>query len=394
MSTHLSAGAAAERLGVNRATLYAYVSRGLIRSEPAATGHSRRYRADDIEGLLKKKAARQDPSRVAAEALQWGAPVLESGLTLIQDGRLYYRGLDAVSLARSSSLEAVAGLLWGGALAAPAAGPAPGRVRVPPGLATIARAQAALAQAAQIDPAAYDLRPEGVRRAGLRILRLLTGLAVNRAPNTEPVAERLRRAWRQPVRFRGLLSEALVLAADHELNVSAFTVRCVASSEATPYAAISAGLSAVQGRRHGGGIEQAERLLDLCAAQGIGRGVRGWLVQEASLPGFDHRLYPEGDPRATALFATLAAQAPTRRGFRLGLSVARYVWRHLQIRPTIDLALAVLARALDLPKGSGLMLFALGRTVGWIGHALEAYAEGELIRPRARYIGPLPVDPA
>jgi len=59
-------------------------------------------------------------------------------------------------------------------------------------------------------------------------------------------------------------------------------------------------------------------------------------------------------------------------------------------RPNVDFALATVARALELPPGGAIALFALGRTVGWIGHAIEQYRSGSLIRPRARYMGEQP----
>ena len=58
--------------------------------------------------------------------------------------------------------------------------------------------------------------------------------------------------------------------------------------------------------------------------------------------------------------------------------------------PTLDFALATVARVLGLPPQSGLTLFAIGRTIGWIGHAIEQYATGQIIRPRAKYVGPVP----
>lgn len=392
MASFCTAAEAAKRLGVSRATLYAYVSRGLVRSEAGADAHARRYRLDDIVGLVKRKAARRDPTRVAAEALQWGAPVLESALTLIADGRLYYRGQDAVTLAHTASLERVAGLLWLGDVSAalPESQP-PAPVRVPGGLGLIDRFQLGLPLAARADPAAFDLRPAGVQRAGLRILRLLTGLAIERPPEATPVGEQLRRAWRFTERNQPLVEQALVLCADHELNISAFTVRCVASSGATLYAAIDAGLSALRGRRHGGAIEQVDTMLEDCASRGVARGVTEWLAREGRLPGFGHPLYPEGDPRAHALLESLRQHKTRGDGLRLSQAVLRHVARHLDERPTVDFALAALARALALPTGAGLTLFALGRTVGWVGHALEAYARDELIRPRARYVGQQPV---
>src|SRR5919199_418694 len=112
---YMSALQAAEELGVSPATLYAYVSRGLVRSEAAEKGgRSRRYRAEDVRRLRERKEQRRDPSKAAEGALYWGAPVMESAITLIADGRLYYRGRDALELISGSSIEEVAALIWTG----------------------------------------------------------------------------------------------------------------------------------------------------------------------------------------------------------------------------------------------------------------------------------------
>src|SRR6058998_975940 len=112
-SHHLTASQAANILGVTRATLYAYASRGQLRSE-ATPGRprERRYYREDIQRLLDRKDARRDPTTAAAKGLHWGGPVLESGITLIHDGRLYYRGQDAITLAETATLEDVALILW------------------------------------------------------------------------------------------------------------------------------------------------------------------------------------------------------------------------------------------------------------------------------------------
>src|SRR3954447_10204140 len=80
----VSAAEASRTLGITRQTLYAYVSRGLIRSEPgASTTRERRYAREDIERLKRRAEERRDPDKVASHALQWGMPVLESAITLI-----------------------------------------------------------------------------------------------------------------------------------------------------------------------------------------------------------------------------------------------------------------------------------------------------------------------
>jgi citrate synthase len=71
----------------------------------------------------------------------------------------------------------------------------------------------------------------------------------------------------------------------------------------------------------------------------------------------------------------------------LGKAVVEAVRDLTGQRPTIDMGLAVLSRVLDLPVGAGIALFAMGRTIGWIGHAMEQYALDQIIRPRARYVG-------
>ena len=103
-SYFLTATQAADALGVTRATLYAYTSRGQLRSEPVSgQPRERRYYREDVERLKERKEVRRDPSRAAARGLRWGGPVLESGITLIHNGRFYYRGRDAVTLAETSS---------------------------------------------------------------------------------------------------------------------------------------------------------------------------------------------------------------------------------------------------------------------------------------------------
>src|ERR1051325_867537 len=115
-ATWLSAAEAAKRLGVNVTTLYAYVSRGFIRSEPSAgKSRARRYRREDVEHLRSRNEERRDPGKAGQRALHWGVPVLESSFALIADGRLYYRGHDVAELARPRTVEEGGSLLWTGA---------------------------------------------------------------------------------------------------------------------------------------------------------------------------------------------------------------------------------------------------------------------------------------
>jgi citrate synthase len=426
--TFLTAAEAAAALGVRLPTLYAYVSRGLLRSEPGAGGRVRGYPAVDVEALRQRSAIRRDPPRAVRQALDWGAPVLDSALTLIAGGRLFYRGEDAVELARrGESLERVAALLWLGRLDAPLPAPAPWRLAVLPRLAPelaasrawrpFQRMQVWLPLATAEDPGAYDLRPAAVVAAGAWLLPLLAALAAGTtrgledapaAPEGMRAAAVLAHAWAPAegaaeggatdddaaAELARLLDLALVLSADHELNVSAFTARCVASAGAPPQAAVAAGLEALGGVRHGGQAERVEALLAELAAPAAGRSIRDRLAARLrrgeEIPGFGHRLYLEGDPRARLLLDVAAARRPVSPVAELAAEVAAAAFDLLHERPNLDFGLVTLAQALGLPAGAPMALFAVGRSAGWIAHVLEQLADGRLIRPRAHYVGPQP----
>ena len=448
---YLDAEAAAKRLGISRSSLYSYVSRGQIRSEPLPGGgrRSRRYVAEDVDRLLERKRLRRDPDRAGERSLAWGTPVVESAICLIDRGRLFYRGRDAIALAETAGFEEVAALLWTGDADAaarlfPASGPGTPRA-VPDPLdplraldaavtaGALERCQAALPLAGAADPAAWDLRGAAMAATGARVLRLVadrlagasaqrpgatTGRGVRGVARSEGIdgidriGARLARAW-GITGVRGAeraLSSTLILCADHELNVSAFTARCVASAEATLYDAVAAGLAALKGRRHGGITERVGALLREVATPAAARDtLAARLRRGEEIPGFGHPLYPEGDPRAAALLRLARGSAPEadrgattagrgadpdldqgRRATDLVDAVVEAGEELLGERPTLDLGLVAVARALGLPDGAPLALFAAGRTAGWIAHAIEESERGRLIRPRARYVGPAP----
>jgi len=397
----MTAEEAAARLGVSRATLYAYVSRGHIRSQATASGsRARGYASEDVERLLQRAEGRRDPEKAAAGALRWGVPVLESAITLIDGRNLYYRGRDAVTLARTWSVEEVASLIWGSDLRAGREGLGHGPRSTRNGspryapimrIGFVGRAQQALARAEADDPGAFDVRPGTVAAAGRRILDAVVSAAAGGAAAGETIDAALARAWNADRRATDIVRAALILCADHELNVSSFTARCIASAGSSPYAVVIGGLAALEGPRHGGASARVEAMLDSMRRSRDLRGaVAARLRRGESVDGFGHPLYPDGDPRAAALFDLLSASQAKSAELRFVLGVARAASDAGRGRPNVDFALAAVSRVLRLPTGAPLMLFAIGRTIGWIGHAIEQYSTGRLIRPRARYIGVQP----
>lgn len=408
----LSARQAAGRLGVKLDTLYAYVSRGLLRSVRLPGSRERHYRAADIE--------RFRAGRGADRARQALTPVIDSAICLIEDGRFYYRGADAVGLAETASLEQIAALLWRVERASVPAASAPGAASAstlasaagrggsgrgrgshPPAPGLIERCQVRLAGLAAGDLAALDLTPAGVARTGATILAELTAGVADTAPGTAaagaaktaaasaPVHRQLAARWALDEPGADLVRRCLVLLADHELNASTFIARCVASTGATPYAVVAAALSALSGRKHGGASARAEALFREIGPHGDALAVMAArLARDDDVPGLGHPLYPEGDPRALAIVAALGAARPDagRRAAQAAVAACELTGQH----PNVDFALGAAVTALGLPPGSALGLFVVARSVGWIAHAIEQYEEGVLIRPRARYTGPRP----
>jgi citrate synthase len=400
---YMTARQAAEMLGVSLSTLYCYVSRGMLHSEPV-TGKPRvrRYLRDDIVRLVERKEFRRNPTKAAEKGLHWGSPVLQSALTLIDGGRLFYRGLDVIELADHSTLEQVASLLWTGDAKRCVALFADDDVTPPPIVASlfksirrlgpVERCQFILPLAASSDLSAFDLRPAAVAKTGARILRLLFSAVVG-FPAAPPLEQALVRAWapkRQSI--APALRAALILCADHELNVSAFTARCVASARATPYEVVLGALAAFRGRRHGGLSEEVELLLRDAHKMTDCRGVVATRLRSfGHVPGFGHQLYPDGDPRGQKLIC-LAKTYGRPREVELAKRLIQASQALTGEYPNLDFGLAIFARALDLSSEAPIAIFALGRTIGWIAHATEQYADNQLIRPRARYIGTIPED--
>jgi citrate synthase len=413
---YLSASEAAARLGVKPATLYAYVARGLLGSQPVDGSRSHRYLARDVDRLVEGKHWRKQRDPVKARSLFWGAPVVESAISLVEGGRLLYRGIDATHLAENESFERVAALLWSGSLDA-----SPGPWPAPPELpAASARALALLPEgttvftrltlAAALIGAHDELRFDTVRSTVLATAkRLIAGLARVLARN--PVVATRKRprgvaaTLAASLEARGgeagvrLVERALILCAEHELNASAFAARVAAGTGADPYAVVTAALATLSGPKHGGMCDRVEALIrEVERPEHAARVVFARHALEEVIPGFGHPLYPEGEPRADSLMeGARAASAHLRGGRELPAKTVFALADAMRTRhdraggaPTLDLGLVAVASSLEMRPGSASAIFAIGRIVGLIAHALEQYAMDEMIRPRARYTGPLP----
>ena len=375
MTEWLDRSAALATLGVRRETLYAYVSRGRIGARPDPEDPRRSlYRAADIAALVGRRARGRRHSAIAASAIAWGEPLITTSISTIHNGRLVYRGRDAVILAESATIEDVAGLLWEQSDIAF------------PGSASGVSADPFVALAGLVGKAPHSLG-RSPKRLCADATTVIGALAVSLGARAKqaPVHEGLAAGWSVPAAGADLIRRALVLMADHELNTSTFAVRVAASTGASVAASLLAGLSALSGPRHGGAGQKTIELVADAKRLGAERAVERWLAREEPLPGFGHPLYPEGDPRARALLDRFAPKPILAAIHKAGMEATGHL-------PNADFALAALASTLRMPADAAFRLFALGRSVGWVAHAVEQAAARQLIRPRAAYAGSLALD--
>lgn len=401
MADLLTARDTCRLLGISRATLYAYVSRGLLESRPGPDHRTRLYPRIDVERLAQRKQAGRGAAAGAAHSLDRGLPVLETRISLIRPDGPYYRGRSAVAAVREgATLEDAARLLWDCGAHDPFAAldahgdddawpPHVAALAADAGLPPLERAMAAIPLLATGTRGALNSTPRARHDIAAALLRQNAALLVGRPPGAGPVHALLAEVWMPgDAGFADLVRAALVLCADHELNVSAFGARVVASTGAHLHATVCAGLAALSGPRHGGATARAYALIaaarDADSPQAY---IDARLQRGDDLPGFGHALYPHGDPRAAELLARLRtrhAGTPALTDLDALLHAAEHTSGQ---RPNIDLMLAAICHLDTLPATPALVMFAAGRLAGWLAHALEQQAEGKLIRPRARYVG-------
>lgn len=318
-SDSLTAAEAARALGVTPATLYAYVSRGLIRSEPAG-GRARRYAAADIVALKRGGL----PS----------GPVLETAITLMRGGQVFFRGRDAVELARTLSVREAAALVWDCDPAASFAAdnvpaPLPGSDTLRGALATVsplARTLALLQVATVDEPRWPQATAEFFGHAGARLLRFLAAAAAGGVPSARPIEAVLAEAWGLDREARPLLRAGLILSADNGVDAAALAARAAAAAGVPPWRSVAAGLAALDFA--GGGAP---------------------------------------DARAGALVTLL----PQR----------------LTAPQTLPEAIAKLGAALALPAGCAATLYAIGRAIGLMAHVAEERVAKRACEARGAYVG-------
>lgn len=396
MTEWIDAAAAAERLGVKPATLYAYVSRGVLRRRQAEGSQRSLFNADEVETLARRGRPRHRPGR--------NDIAIESRLTRLGPDRPYYRGHDALALAVSQPFENVAELLWSGELPTgtirwePDADAVRAAVTAQSGLPSrvlpIDRLGIVVTTLAASDPMRFHLEPPAVVATGRALISGMVDAlpTLGSANASEGIAAAL---WPKlcpnppSPQLLPALEAALVLLADHELAASTLAARVAASVRADPYAVVTAGLGVLAGPLHGGAALGVERLLaETAEPEDVPRVIDERLRSGERIPGFGHTVYKNGDGRGEVLLDLVRAAVPDSDRVAVADAFVAELTRRKLPRLNIDFAIATLGAVAGMVPGSGQAIFAIARTAGWLAHALEEYERRSPLRPRAVYVGP------
>ncbi len=391
----LESDEAARRLGVKMATLYAYVSRGLLVSHPSPTGRRRLFDVDEVERLARR--SRQ------GKAVETRMATITTGITQLTDDGPVYRGRRATDLATRYRYEEVAEWLWdvdrqGGVDLRPGPEWVALELGRPPRIGTSDRMRWAVVMAGAADPLRSDLRPEAVIRAARQVAASMVEVlpaageappfvAVEGEPDlTGSMAERL--AWvltpRPTADLVRAVNAAMVLMADHELATSTLAVRVAASTRADIYDALLVALGTIAGPLHGGASQLAYSLLIDAHREGPERALDDTLRWQRVLPGFGHTVYKHGDARFGVLLQ-LFEQLALPHQVELVHAIVEAAADHDIPPPNVDLALAAISWATGMPPDAGRTLFTVARVAGWVAHYLEELEERPL-RYRARAV--------
>lgn len=403
------------RLNIKAATLYAYVSRGLVRATPHEDGRKRLYLRRDIERLAARKRGRPPTGAVAELTLRLGDPVLHTAITQVTPHGPRYRNRLAVDLAGSgAAFESVAHLLSTGIWQSGLATWSP--LDTPPDVLRFLSVYEGGVASGDIGallgmvPFALAMQGRGTReiadggavQAARLMMQSMAGCVGFLGPERifcpraegESIAGQILRAAGAAVTPEGLraLNVALVVLADNELAPATFSARVAASTNADVFSCVAAAIGSHIGFSTGTGTEKVETLLLCEPLSALDARVERVREYGASLFGFNHPLYPGGDPRADLMLqaaAQIAGQgdaAPAaREGTRLTVAFLERMRRELDAHPGVALGLVTLARALGLPDGSATAIWIVSRTAGWVAHVMEQRTQAFLLRPRAKY---------
>jgi citrate synthase len=359
-----------------------------------------------------------------------GIVVAQTRLSAIngEQGELIYGGYEIDDLARNTTFEEVAYLLWNGRL--PNAGELAGLKddiereaalspeliellrSFPSGAEAMASLRTAVSALSLEDPEADDNSDGANRRKSIKLTAKI--------PTIIAAFDRIRRG-KDPVAPRSGLSTAanflymlngeeadelrvrtfdaaLVLHAEHGMNASTFSARVTAATQSDLYSAVVSAIGTLKGPLHGGANMRVMEMLEAIEQSGEepAKWVHDALERGERVMGFGHRVYKAVDPRATVLRELADAIMQGRgetRWLDLSDKVREAMGREMEARgkkiyPNVDFFSASVYTTLGISTDLFTPIFAMSRITGWTAHLLEQYTNNRLIRPKAEYTGP------
>ncbi len=337
-------------------------------------------------------------------------------------GKLTYFGLDIHDLAKYSSFEETAYLLWHGVLPTQAQlselkGQLVANRALPGSVIELMRLlptktppmdvlRTTVSALSAFDPNVSDHSPEANHRRAIRLTAVMTTIVAtwehmrNGKELVAPLSDGNHATnflymltGEMPDAYNAhVLDTALILHADHELNASTFAARVTAGTLADMYASITSAIGALSGPLHGGANEQVMRmLLRIGEASQAQTYIQGALERKERIMGFGHRVYRTEDPRATHLRAMseeLGKRTGDSRWYEMSRTIEEYIKTHKGLYSNVDFYSASVYYMLGIPIDLDTPVFACSRISGWTAHVLEQFGRNRLIRPRAEYVGP------
>jgi len=375
---YLTADDAARELEISISSLYAYVSRGLIKSQPLENSRKKGYLRSDIEALKRKKGGiKDDPN------FYYSPKFNRNLITKITETGPFYRGVDVLTLARTESAESVASLLWQKDKSLFDNEPSfPNTTKFNilrtnfDSLNPLAQFVSLTGFVEQECPKSFNLTPDAAAKTAVDVIRFLATVIVgeNQYPKDKPLHKFIARKNRLSTGYAELIRAFLVLAADHERGPALQIVHNSAYAGNTPYGVVSAALIGWQGSymMKGIGHPLSQFMAEIMDTPDPTPAITTRLQDGAPLPGVGSPVYGAKDPRGVLLIELAKEYLPDDRDAQTFCHAAEIIEELTGKAPSLAVTAAFLARKLKMPNQLRTII-AAGRCIGWLAHALDIY---------------------